>query len=82
MKTQVEWTDPVCGMTVSGVDDGIWARMDGSTYYFCAQACKDRFLAHPRKYLKVLKPKRKGLWRRYLERLNKTTGGKPPSCCQ
>jgi YHS domain-containing protein len=82
MKTQAERTDPVCGVKVGLVDDGIFAKMDGSTYYFCAQACKDQFLADPRKYLKTHKPKRKGFWQRYLDRLNKTTGGKPPSCCQ
>ena len=33
------------------------------------------------KYSEVNLPKRKGWWKRYLERLNKSTGGKPPDCC-
>jgi hypothetical protein len=34
----------------------------------------------PYKYLQVKPGKRKGLWRRYLDRLNKATGGRPPCC--
>ena len=41
-----------------------------------------RSKVYPEKYLKSGPTKRKGIWGRYLERLNKATGGKPPSCCQ
>ena len=38
-------------------------------------------MADPDKYLDRKEPKKKGFWGRYLDRLNKATGGKPPSCC-
>ena len=51
---------------------------DGAEFYFCAKRCKQIFDADPVKF----KPSRsKGFWNRYLDRLNKATGGKPPSCC-
>ena len=81
MKTQTEHIDPVCGMVVGAADGAVSASMHGTVYYFCAQTCRERFTADPQKYLKENIPKRKGFWRRYLDRLNKTTGGKPPSCC-
>ena len=81
MKANSVHVDPVCNMTVSTTADGLSAQYKGSTYYFCAGACKDRFITNPQKYIKGQKPKRKGFWQRYLDRLNKSTGGKPPSCC-
>lgn len=82
MKTQPSPIDPVCRMTLNSTSNRIAANMDGETYFFCAQACKDRFLANPEKYIGNSKSKRKGFWRRYLDRLNKSTGGKPPACCR
>lgn len=72
--------DPVCRMKVG---------MDGSvppffyrdtTYYFCAPACREAFVSDPNRYLGHEKEKKKGIWARYLERVNKATGGKPPCC--
>ena len=42
--------DPVCGMKV---DPATRLRLDhrGTTYYFCAQSCLDRFRADPERYL-------------------------------
>jgi P-type Cu+ transporter len=43
--------DPVCGMIEH---PGVWpakAEHDGVTYHFCADRCRTRFLAEPRKYL-------------------------------
>jgi len=35
---------------------------------------------NPDTYLGTEAPKKKGVWGRYLDRLNKATGGKPPCC--
>jgi YHS domain-containing protein len=44
-------TDPVCGMSV----DIAWAKSavhDGHAYYFCSQACREKFEAEPANYIK------------------------------
>lgn len=43
--------DPVCNMNVDESKATIKAEHGGETYYFCAQGCKDRFLADPGKYI-------------------------------
>lgn len=43
--------DPVCHMNVDEAKATIIAEHDGETYYFCAQRCKERFLAEPDRYL-------------------------------
>jgi YHS domain-containing protein len=75
--------DPVCGMRVDPQKAAGSADFDGRTYFFCAESCRDEFQKHPQKYLEVHQAttKRKGFWKRYLDRLNKATGGKPPECC-
>jgi putative ABC transport system ATP-binding protein len=37
-------TDPVCGMAVER-DNAITAEWDGQTFFFCAQGCRDEFVA-------------------------------------
>ena len=54
------------------------ATVEGQAYYFCAEGCRETFVKHPKKYLE---PKKKGMWGRYLERLEKATGGKAMKCC-
>ena len=71
--------DPVCGTHIAPGPDPLAFIFDGHDYFFCAEACRKAFAQNPKKYLA---PKRKSIWRRYLDRLNKTTGGKPPACCQ
>ena len=39
--------DPVCGMRIDPDDAVATAERDGTTYYFCSEACRDRFLADP-----------------------------------
>jgi YHS domain-containing protein len=74
--------DPVCGMQVDPHKTDLTAEYDGQTYFFCAENCRKAFENQPRKYLAISKgTKRKGFWQRYLDRLNRATGGKPPSCC-
>lgn len=43
--------DPVCGMTVDPAHAKHHAEHGGATYYFCAQRCKEKFLAEPTRYL-------------------------------
>jgi YHS domain-containing protein len=43
--------DPVCGMDVDETKAAATSVYEGTTYYFCAQACKDAFEKAPAKYL-------------------------------
>ena len=43
-------TDPVCGMTVDPRTAG-HAAYQGTTFYFCSEGCRTRFLADPKHYL-------------------------------
>lgn len=72
-----KYIDPVCGMAVEPENAAGSTCYNGIHLYFCAQACQQAFEAAPQKYVQS---KRKGFWQRYLDRLNKATGGKPPSC--
>ncbi len=71
------FTDPVCGMTVNPKTTDIVATVEGQVYYFCAEGCRKAFIENPKKYLE---PKKKGMWGRYLERLEKATGGQAMKC--
>ena len=73
--------DPVCLMKVHPGRKLLTYLYNNKNYYFCAETCRKSFADNPKKYLTSIPPKRKGLWGRYLERLNKATGGKPPKCC-
>jgi len=72
--------DPVCHMKVTKSSKVPPFTFRSNTYYFCAEACRDTFISDPGKYLETKPAKRKGWWGRYLDRLNKVTGGKPPCC--
>lgn len=72
--------DPVCGMTVVPGIKEIITTIDGETYYFCAEGCRHSFEENPQKFLNPRPAKKKGLWGRYLERLEKATGGKSMNC--
>jgi len=39
--------DPVCGMSVDPRDGRHRAEVDGSTYYFCSNGCRTKFVANP-----------------------------------
>jgi YHS domain-containing protein len=69
--------DPVCGMNIPADKDNISINYKGSNYYFCAAACREAFEKNPSKFIK---PKRKGIWGRYLDRLTKATEGKSLNC--
>ena len=74
--------DPVCGMKVAPGKDRIVFTYQMRGYYFCAESCRKAFEENPERYSSKDSPKRKSWWTRYLERLNKSTGGKPPDCCK
>ncbi|MBM3298031.1 MAG: YHS domain-containing protein, partial [Candidatus Aminicenantes bacterium] len=43
--------DPVCGMDVKKSEAKAVFEYKGTTYYFCAVGCKDKFAQNPEKYL-------------------------------
>lgn len=43
--------DPVCGMALTSRRIAARASLEGTTYYFCSESCKSRFLAHPERFL-------------------------------
>ncbi len=43
--------DPVCGMTVYEKEAVATAVYKGTTYYFCATACKEVFEREPEKFI-------------------------------
>jgi xanthine dehydrogenase accessory factor len=49
--TPAEAVDPVCGMTVVVTEETLSAEHGGTTYFFCAEHCRKRFLAEPEPYL-------------------------------
>lgn len=72
-----EFIDPVCGMSVDPATAAAKICYNGIEIYFCAEGCKRSFEANPGNFT-TTKPN--SFWRRYLDRLNKTTGGRPPAC--
>ncbi len=42
--------DPVCGMQIEEADSAGQTDHEGTTYYFCSTACKDKFEASPEDY--------------------------------
>ena len=76
------YIDPVCLMRLDpqAGHPSITYRM--RTYHFCADSCRRSFEEKPERYVEEDPPRSRSLWRRYLDRLKKSTGGKPPSCCQ
>ncbi|HWY42364.1 MAG TPA: heavy metal translocating P-type ATPase [Candidatus Sulfotelmatobacter sp.] len=45
--------DPVCGMSVTLEGAAATAEFEGKKYFFCAEACAEKFAKEPRKYLKT-----------------------------
>ena len=78
--TTNKFLDPVCGMKVSPGRTRLVAIYKGRSYWFCAEDCREAFEANPKKVLETKSTKRKGLWGRYLDRLNRATEGKPLKC--
>ncbi|MGD2036287.1 MAG: YHS domain-containing protein [Desulfobacterales bacterium] len=74
------FVDPVCGMSVKPENTDIEATVEGQTYYFCAEGCREAFVENPKKYLKPKSTKKKSWWCRYTERLEKATGSQSMKC--
>jgi YHS domain-containing protein len=72
-------TDPVCGVYVTPTLNDIIAEIEGETYYFCAESCRKSFVQNPQKFL-CKSARKKGIWGRYLARLEKASGGKAMKC--
>ena len=72
--------DPVCGMEVDPCDNDLTTEYEDEMFYFCAEGCLRTFEKNPGKYKKMTAGKKKGIWRRYLDRLNKSTDGKAMKC--
>lgn len=72
--------DPVCGMRVKPGEYHLDTIFKGHPVYFCAESCREKFMADPHRYLKP-----RSWWRRYLDRLARSNakhfGLKGPSCC-
>jgi YHS domain-containing protein len=49
----MNYKDPVCGMVVSRLTAAADVEYRRKTYYFCAQVCRDAFLADPQGYLRA-----------------------------
>ena len=79
-KNKKSVVDPVCGMAVVPGIKEIITTIDGETYYFCAEGCRKSFVENPQKFLKSKPLKKKGLWGRYLDRLEKANGGRAMRC--
>jgi YHS domain-containing protein len=72
--------DPVCQMEVTRDKHVPGVTLGSVIYHFCANSCRKAFMADPDKYLKTKPLKPKGFWGRYLDKVKKATGGKPPCC--
>jgi len=48
--------DVVCGMEIDSESAAATSEHDGTTYYFCAPACKEQFDANPAKYVSAAAP--------------------------
>lgn len=47
----MEVRDPVCDMTFDESDAAATTEYGGTTYYFCAVGCRERFEEDPERYL-------------------------------
>ena len=72
--------DPVCGKRMIRTQSEIAAVHEGHAFYFCSRQCWSAFQDAPSDYMTGTSAEPKGWWGRYLKRVEKTTGGKPPCC--
>lgn len=73
-------TDPICGMEVDPCNTSLTAEYENKIFYFCAEGCLKAFEKNPAKYSEGFPVRKKGIWGRYLDRLNKSTDGKAMKC--
>lgn len=70
-KTRNTEIDPVCGMEVVPGKTKLVSVYHGRSFWFCAPCCRKDFDENPQKYLDSGSAKRKGWFRRYLDRMAK-----------
>ena len=76
------YIDPVCLVQLNPDVQHPTFTYQMRTFHFCDDACRQSFEQNPESYLGEENPRKKTWWQRYVDRINKATGGKPPSCCQ
>lgn len=75
------FVDPVCQMKVTKYSEVPPFVFRSCIYYFCDDLCRKVFTAEPEMLLESNRQNAKaGRWSRFLEKLNKATGGKLLSC--
>jgi YHS domain-containing protein len=72
--------DPACGMKVEPGKTRLVSVYHGNSKWFCAEGCRETFETNPQKYLDAKIKKQKGIWGRYLDRLNRATKSKLLKC--
>ena len=45
-------SDPVCGMEIDPKTAATKMDYQGTTYFFCSDACHNKFMSEPKKYAK------------------------------
>lgn len=74
------FTDPVCLMKVSSTDPDIRSTYKTKTFHFCAEGCKKEFESDPEKFLSPKPPKKKGWWKRHVDRLENVKCDRSMKC--
>jgi YHS domain-containing protein len=77
--------DPICGLQIDpDAKSNLFVSIRGHTYHFYTEKCRNEFKKDPVKYMDISNTtkKRKLLWSRYLDWVQKATNGKPPKCCR
>ena len=72
--------DPVCGMELDPCKTDLNFAYQDKKFYFCAEGCRQAFEKNPAKFRNATSVKKKGIWGRYLDKLNKSTDGKAMKC--
>ena len=83
-KVTKTFKDPVCQMDVDPGEKGLVSIFKGHSFWFCSQVCRRSFEDNPMKYIESGSPKRKGWFRRYLDKMAKANekefGSAGPKC--
>ena len=77
VKHEPKYIDPVCGLSVDPSRTPAQLCYNGIQFYFCSAGCMKTFDAAPQNFTAS---QSMGYWHRYLLRLKKTSGGRPPAC--
>lgn len=48
--------DETCGMTIESDEAAASVVFQDVRYFFCAERCRDKFVANPERYVEVLEP--------------------------